>query len=122
MSGLSQLINRFSIVKNQPIFQKLNFFDLHAIASCCTLIELKKGEVIGSALEGMDGFYCIVTGRIIAYAKDASSRRIADYLHRGDYFGHVAMLTDEPEPFVYEALNDSLLLKISREDFLRFTK
>src|SRR3989338_5715243 len=108
MGGLSHMINKLAITKQIPIFSKLNWFDLQVIASKCYFEEYKKGEVIYEEGSPADAFYCLVSGRLQAFAAcpDGEKRNI-EYIHRGMHFGGVAILTGENHNLTFRAINDS---------------
>ena len=52
MGGLSSLVNRLHLVKQIPIFEKLNWFELQKIARKSIIAEYKKGDFITSVSVG----------------------------------------------------------------------
>jgi NTE family protein len=42
------------------------------------------------------------------------------YFYRGDHFGETSILTDQPHSASVEAKSDGMILKLDREDFLKF--
>jgi len=117
MSGLSSFINRFNLVKQIPVFHKLNWFDLQRIVRKSVITEYKKGDLIVAEGSPPDYFYCLVSGRLQAYATVAGIKEDVDFIHRGVYFGVVSILTGENHSLTFEAINDSIILRISKNDF-----
>lgn len=118
MLGLSSLFQKYSLVKQIPIFSKLNLFDLQRIAQKANLIEYKKGDIICQQGKPADGFYCLISGRVQAYSLNADGRKSdVEFIHRGMHFGIISLLTGEHHSLSYEALNDSIILKIDKDDF-----
>jgi NTE family protein len=118
MAGLSRLINRFNVVKQIPIFSKLNWLELHHIARKSVIAEFKKGDCIAKEGDPPDNFYCLVSGRLQAYTLTASAKKEnLEFIHRGMHFGVLSSLTGENHSHTFEAINDSVVLKIPREDF-----
>src|SRR3989344_3078943 len=118
MGNLSKIVDKFSVLKQLPIFSKLKWFELQKIANKCNFFEYKKGEIICREGTPADGFYCIVSGRVQAYTvRQEGERRNAEFLHRGMYFGIISLLTGETHSLTFEALNDSVILKIEKDDF-----
>lgn len=115
---LNIFLNRFNTVKQIPIFAKLNWYDLQRIARKSTLEEFKKGEVICREGTPPDYFYCLVSGRLRTYTTDAKGRMDnVEFIHRGVHFGIISLLTGENHTLTYEAVNNSAVLKIDKDQF-----
>ncbi len=120
MNNLAKLVNTYSILKQIPIFSKLKWFELHAITNVCAFVEYKKGEIISRQGTPPDAFYCVISGRLQAYiTKPNDEKQNVEFIHRGMYFGIISLLTGESHIFTFEALNDSVILKITKDDFLK---
>ena len=117
MAGLHSFINRYQIVKQIPIFNGLNWFDLQKIARKAVLEGYKKGDIIRREGDPPDFFYCCISGRIQAYTLKQGRKENVEFIHRGVHFGIISLLTGENHSLNYEAVNDSLVLKIPKEDF-----
>ncbi|MDO8580588.1 MAG: patatin-like phospholipase family protein [Candidatus Omnitrophota bacterium] len=118
MSNLSSLINRFHLLKQIPVFSKLHLLDLHRIARKTIVAEYKKGDIIAKEGNPPDYFYCLVSGRIRVYTDLSEGRKEGiDFIHRGNHFGVISVLTGENHSLTYEAINDSVLLQIAVDDF-----
>jgi predicted acylesterase/phospholipase RssA/CRP-like cAMP-binding protein len=118
MPNFSGLINKYSIVKQIPIFSKLNWFELHQVAVKSEIIPFKKGDIICREGNPADGFYCLISGRLQAFmSKENGRRETVEFIFRGMYFGIISLLTGEKHSLTFEALNDSVILKISKDDF-----
>ena len=108
MGSFSSLINRLNIVKQIPIFEKLNWFDLQKIARKSIIAEYKKGDIISREGNPPDFFYCLVSGRLQAYTNTPDGgKENVDFIHRGMHFGIISVLTDENHSMSFEAINDS---------------
>ncbi len=117
MSG-SSFINKFNIVRQIPCFASLNWFDLQKIARKSIISEYKKGECVSQEGSAPDYFYCLVTGRLQRFTRNSDgSKSNVDFIHRGQHFGIISVLTGENHSMNYETLNDSVILKIDKEDF-----
>ncbi|MBN1870265.1 MAG: cyclic nucleotide-binding domain-containing protein [Candidatus Omnitrophica bacterium] len=123
MNGLTSLINRINLLKQIPIFEKLNWFDLQKIARKSIVIECKKGDMICKEGNPPDFFYCLVSGRLQAYTNvpDGGKENV-DFIHRGMYFGVISVLTGENHSMSFEAINDSVVLKVPKDDFQAILK
>src|SRR3989338_749671 len=118
MSDLSKIVNKFAILKQLPIFSKLKWFEVQKIANRCTFTEYKKGEIICKEGAPPDAFYCVISGCVKAYTiRPNGEKRNIEFIHRGMYFGIISLLTGENHSLTFEALNDSVILKIDKSDF-----
>lgn len=118
MSGISSLVNRLNLVKQIPIFEKLNWFEHQKIARKAVVTEYKKGALICQEGSPPDYFYCLVSGRLQAYTSGPGGKKEnIDFIHRGMHFGVISVLTGENHSMNFEAINDSVVLKISLHDF-----
>ncbi len=123
MSSFLQITHKYSVVKQIPIFSKLNWFELHAVAAKCSFAEYKKGEIISREGAPPDALYCLVSGRLQAYkTRPNGSKENVELLLRGMHFGIISLLTGEEHSLTFEALNDSVILKINKDDFLNILK
>lgn len=123
MGGLSSLVNRLHLVKQIPIFEKLNWFELQKIARKSILTEYKKGDFIAREGNPPDYFYCLVSGRLQAYSiTSGGAKDNVDFIHRGMHFGIISALTGENHSMTFEAINDSIVLKIPVADFKNILK
>ena len=71
MASLISIFNRYSIVKQLPVFSKLNWLELQKIARKSSMAEYKKGEVIRKQGDPPDALYCLVSGRVQARERAA---------------------------------------------------
>ncbi len=118
MPGISSFINQFHLCRQIPIFSKLRWFEITKIARKSIVIEYKKGETIRRQGDQADFLYCLVSGRLQAFReKMPGYKENIDYIHRGMHFGIISLLTGEPHSLTYEAINDSVILKVPKDDF-----
>ena len=106
MQIFSSLFNRYSLVKQIPIFKGLNWLELQKVAGKTEVLEYSKGETVYSQGEPPDAFYCLISGRIRAFTSDEEgNQHDVEFIRRGKHFGIISLLTGE---------NHSLSLKIWR--------
>lgn len=123
MSSMASYLNKLSVVKQIPIFQQLNFFELNRIARKSELVTYKKGELICKQDSPADAFYCLTSGRVFCYSLNAHGKKVnGEFLHRGTHFGILSTLTGENHSHNFEAINDSVVLRIDRSDFSEILK
>jgi len=123
MVKISSFIQIFNTLKHVPIFSKLGWIDLQKIARKSILSSYRKGDIIRKAGDPPDFFYCLISGRLQAYTINSKGDKDnVDFIHRGVYFGIISLLTGENHSMNFEALNDSIILKIAAADFQRLLK
>ena len=123
MNDFSKIFNRFTEAKQIPVFRNLTWFELHTVAQKCTLVEYKKGETVCREGTPPDAFYCLVSGRLQMYNLLANGRKDnVEIILRGMHFGIISLFTGLSHSQTVEALNDSMVLKIPKDDFLLILK
>ena len=118
MTALPSFFNKLATIKQISIFEGLNWFELNRIVRRVSLIEYNKGDVICQQGGAADGFYAVVSGRVYSYTLNATGEKEeVDFILRGMHFGIVSALTGENHSHTYEAINDSVIIKITKNDF-----
>ena len=110
--------NKLAIIKEIAIFEGLSWFTLNRIARLVELVEVRKNDVICKQGAPADAFYAMASGRVSAFNVNSLGQRgEVDFLLRGMHFGIISTLTGENHSHTYQAANDSLILKINKNDF-----
>lgn len=123
MSAFPLFFNKLAILKQIPLFDGLNWFELNRIARLSEVVEFNKGDVICQQNSPADAFYALVSGRVYCYALNpVGQKEEVDYILRGMHFGIISTLTGENHSHTYEAINDSVILKIDKDGFSRLLK
>lgn len=118
MINIPSFIHTINVIKHIPVFSGLGWLDLQRIARKSILSSYTKGEVIRKEGDPPDYFYCLISGRLQAYTLNSSGiKENVDFIHRGVYFGIISLFTGENHSMNFEALNDSVILKIAKEDW-----
>jgi len=116
---LLEKIDKVSLLSHCSLFSRLNRSEKKAITRLMRLVEFKKGEKVFNEGETADRFYVVVSGRFEAFCSPGPTKRTLAFLKKGDYFGEMSLLTGHPHSATIEALSDSLLLELGKEDFQR---
>jgi putative oxidoreductase len=83
-------------------------------------VNVSAGTRIVSQGGAPEFFYVIQSGRVRVFRESADRIRTnLTELGAGDYFGEVALVTGQPRSASVEALEDSTLIKVSKEEFDR---
>jgi len=118
MTALPSYLSKLSVLKQVPIFEGLNWFELNRIARQAGLVEFNKGDCICKQGTPADAFYVLVSGRVYSYTINAAGQKDeTNFILRGMHFGVISTLTGESHSHTYEAINDSIVLKIHKDDF-----
>ncbi|HNV86558.1 MAG TPA: patatin-like phospholipase family protein [Candidatus Omnitrophota bacterium] len=81
------------------------------------LVEYRKGDRVYRQGENPDAFYMVAAGRFRVLTEEEHHRRTVTCLFRGDYFGEISLLTGKPHSVTVEAMNDSRVFRLDKEDF-----
>ncbi len=112
-------IDKAAMLAQCPLFSGLSHWELRSISQLMRLVEYRKDELVYREGGEAESFHVIVSGRFDAYVSSGDKRKVLAYLRRGDYFGEMSLLTDQPHSATIRALSDSLALEMKREDFKR---
>ncbi|MCP4400500.1 MAG: cyclic nucleotide-binding domain-containing protein [bacterium] len=84
---------------------------------------VKSGTVIFQEHDTADGMYVIIRGRItISKQVMAGLEKTLNTLEEGEYFGEMSLLLNATRSATATALEDSTLIKLSREEFKQVLK
>lgn len=123
MAKMTSFFTRYNYVKQIPVFADVKWFDMQRIARKALLEEYSKGDIISKEGSPPDFFYCLLSGRLQAYTISFSGKKEnIDFIHRGMHFGIISVLTGENHSLTFEAINDSVVLKIPKDDFNEILK
>ena len=110
--------DKVQVLENVPVLASLGEELMKSLAERAEFVAVKKGELVVRENDPGDGLYVVVSGRLQAYTRLKSGRErvFASYCD-GDCFGEMPLLSGETHWANVRALNDSMLLKIPRQDF-----
>ena len=117
---MSQL-DRVSILKKSLIFSGLNDEEITELARLCAEKRLTAGEFAFMEDDPPDWFFLVATGKIKAVKTSSAGKDfIIAFLGPGEIFGEVAVFENCPYPASAQAVEDSTVLGIRRDDLLKF--
>jgi CRP/FNR family transcriptional regulator, cyclic AMP receptor protein len=106
------------LLRTVPIFSELSDADIASLARLTSHRTCPKDTVVFFENEEGDSFFCIVDGRIkVTILGDDGREVILSVLGRGDFFGEMALLDNEPRSATAIAVEDTELLSLHRSDF-----
>src|ERR1019366_3851297 len=115
--------NKLPILKQIPIFQGINWFSLNRISRHVEIVDFNKGDIICQQGAPADSFYALVSGRVYSYSLGSlGHKEDVDFILRGMQFGVISTMTGENHSHTYEAINDSVLVKINKDSFSQLLK
>ncbi len=107
-----------------PIFKALPPANLQQILMKLEEVEFQKGQLIFSQGEQGDFYYLIKKGHCLLSRKpspNAKEIKLAQ-LHQQDTFGEDSLLSDEPRNVSITALTNTVLLRLSKNNFISLIK
>lgn len=109
------------ILRRSLIFSGLAEGELSALARIAVERSLKPGEFVFWDGDAADWFYIVANGRV-KVLKHASTGKefIIAFFGPGEMFGEVAVFENRPYPASAQAVGDTMVLGIKREEFLAF--
>jgi len=114
----SRTTQKRALLRQISLFSDVNESQLEFIAGRCRLAEYEKEEVIYRQGDPPDALYGLVSGRVRVFVQGPqNTEETLEVLHRGDYFGTISLLTNEPHSVTAQAINDSILIRVKRADF-----
>jgi len=110
--------DKLQVLQSVPVLASLGEELMKGLAERAEFVAVKKGDLVVRENDPGDALYVVVSGRLQAYTslKSGRDRVFATYCD-GDCFGEMPLLSGETHWANVRALNDSMLLKIPREDF-----
>jgi len=109
------------VLKHSPIFSGLNEEDLAELAGLAVERSLRPGESAFWEGDSPDWFYVVASGRIKVSKVSSQGREfIIAFFGPNEMFGEVAAFENKPYPASAQAVTDTSVLAIGRDDFLGF--
>ena len=108
-------------LKNVPILSTIDHYELGQICDAVNSAKAKKGDYIIKQGEKGDKFYILDEGEAYAakvFNPGEEEQNVKDY-KKGDYFGELALLRDEPRAASVIAKTDCKLITLDRLAFKR---
>ncbi len=117
-AGLPPLPIESSRLRTVPLFGNLGPSELAEVAQRLTAEQFGAGEVVVRQGEAGGKLYLIASGQVEIVASHDGRERRVNTLNEGDYFGEMALLTDEPRAATVRTTMPTELFSLARADFL----
>ena len=112
-----------AFLARQFLFESLSENQIELIAESTTLKQIKKGEHLFSELQPATAFYIVVSGSVkIFKLSSEGGEQILHVQHAGDLIAEAIIFEFDTYPAFCEALEDSVLLRLPKEDFLNILR
>src|SRR5438046_3927580 len=110
-------------LRQVPLFESLDTEAAHELCELLESLDCKAGAVLFRTGDEGDAMYLIEEGkvRICVRAKDGHEVTLTE-LHRGDFFGEMALLDGKPRSADARVAENARLAVLSREHFLSFVR
>lgn len=105
-----------------PLFSTIPRAQLQGLAAIFEPIFAEKGEVICHEGEPGDAMYIIQSGAVGVYVARDNTEIFVNYLHRGDFFGEMALLVQRERNATVRVLFDAHLFRLRRPVFEQLLK
>jgi CRP/FNR family transcriptional regulator, cyclic AMP receptor protein len=116
---MSELEQTVSFLARVPLFQSLNRGQLESLSRSFVPRNYAAGEEIVTQGKGGIGLYILVSGKAEAvHTRGDGTQAVVNTFRPADFFGELAMLSDEPRTATVVALEDTKCLVLARWDFL----
>ncbi|KAG2193812.1 hypothetical protein INT47_002562 [Mucor saturninus] len=103
-----------------PIFKSLEVHERHKIADALEPLKFSDNEVIIRQGDVGDNFYLVESGEAVCYKQlpDGTQKKVM-VVKKGDYFGELALLNDEPRAATVVAHGRLKCATLGRKAFIR---
>ena len=111
----NQEISAKGLLTHVPLFSGLDDDEIARIALGTREVKIARGDILFSRGDTSNGFHLVVYGQIkLAFTSSQGNEKVVNILSPGQTFGEAVMFLDKPYMVYAQALNDSLLLHISK--------
>lgn len=102
-----------------PLFDTLAEEDLEALANRMTERHFKGGEPVFEKGDKGSSMYVVLSGAVQIFlpARDGEPRVVLKDARTGEYFGELSLFDDKPRSASVEAIVETTLLELTREEF-----
>ena len=101
-------------LQETPLFSALSPDSLHSFINKVVLVELEQGDTLFKQGDSGRTLYVVVEGAV-AVVNEGPPRVQLSRLSEGDFFGEIALVTEQPRSATIEALEETQLLAIDRD-------
>jgi len=116
-----QHVSRAEILRRSLIFSSLREGELAELSEIAIERGFKPGEFVFWDGDASDWFYMVAEGAVKVFKHSSSGKEfLIAFFGPGEMFGEVAVFENKPYPASAQAVAETKILGIRREDFLSF--
>lgn len=110
---------RAALLAHNPLLKQLRAEQLQLLAPLTRCLRFTTGELIVREGDPGDALFQVIEGRVevIKQNPNGTATSVAT-LHAGDVFGEMTLCTNEPRNATVQALEQTVLLEVERQDLL----
>jgi CRP-like cAMP-binding protein len=106
-----------ALLAHQPLFRSLDTEQLALVTEACQQVNVEKNQYVFHRGEPANGLYVVVVGTIkLAVPAANGQEKVIEFFGSGQAFGEAFMFLDKPYMVEAQALEDSLLIWIDKQD------
>ena len=111
-----------AVLRGCEIFSSLNDTELTKLLKKFKTIHIKKGKILFNQGSFSNSLYLVVQGKLVVFLKQGSNeKKILNIINAGETVGEVGALSNEPRTATVKTLENSILLKLSSDEFNELT-
>lgn len=106
------------------LLKSLNETSRKEIESVCTKVSLEPGKLVYEQGTAADSIYFIMSGLLeaVTFSADGKQSRVVAVMAKGEFFGDLAIFTDQPRLAAVRTCETTELLRLDKEPLLRLLK
>ncbi len=114
---------KFWYIKRANLFSAMSDADLEHLSKVSSMCGFKRGEVIYFPEELSEHVYLLKEGKVkISRINEDGREIILEIIGPGEIFGELSLFGEETRPAMAEAIAESMICNVRREEFERFLK
>jgi NTE family protein len=112
--------NLLNLIKSSKLFSSLDDAGRKKLVPMLHEIKLKKNRYLFRQGELSDGVYLVMSGKLVAILKTVhDENKVLSEMRTGETLGEIGAMSHEPRGASVKALEDSILFKLSCENFFK---
>jgi NTE family protein len=112
-----------NLLKSCEIFSSLKETELVKLLKKFKMVHLKKNKILFRQGSFSSSLYLVVSGKlVIVLRQESGEKKILNTIDAGGTVGEMGALSNEPRTATVRALEDSILLKLSSDEFNELAK
>ena len=114
---------KFWYIKRADLFSAMSDADVEHLSKVSSMCSFKKGEVIYFPEDPSEHVYLLKEGKVkISRISEDGKEIILEIIGPGEIFGELSVFGEETRSAMAEAIVESMICNVRREDFERFLK